>query len=108
MNFKQYFEMASFTLPHPIKVNGEHIDAIDMQFEIYPPTKNKEGKTMNQGSRFIARLPGKNKYIAYDGKGTSQFINKSDLPEFMMNSYEIIPNNWWYKARMLPVMSKAM
>ena len=108
MNFKQYFEMASFTLPHPIEINGELVDAIDMQFEIYPPTKNTNGKTMNQGSKFIAKIPNKNKYIAYDGKGISKFIKKDQIPKFSLQNYETVPKNWWLKARLLPVISKAI
>lgn len=108
MNFKQYFEMASFTLPHSIEINGEDVDAIDMQFEIYPPTKNKNGKIMNQGSKFIAKIPQQNKYIAYDGKGLAKFVQPKDIPELAIDNYEKIPNGWWLKARLLSPMSKAI
>lgn len=108
INFKQYFEMASFTLPYSIEINGVYVDAIDMQFEISPPTKNKNGKTMNQGSKFIAKIPDKDKYIAYDGKGSATFVKQKDMPQLAMDNYEKIPEDWWVKARLLSPMTKAI
>lgn len=101
MDFRQFFEMASFTLPHSIDVNGENITAIDMQFELEPKTINKNGKVMNQGSKFIAKIPNSNTYLVYNGEGYSFFSNKSELYDLLKNGYELIPKNWWKKARFI-------
>jgi hypothetical protein len=101
MNFRNFLEMASFTLPHFINLDGEKINAIDMQFELSPKTINKNGKTMNQGSKFIAKMPNSNNYLAYDGKGYSFFTNKDEIIELLVQGYEKIPNDWWQKARFI-------
>lgn len=101
MNFKEFLEMASFTLPQVIDLNGDKIDAVDMQFELPPRTIDKNGKTMNQGSRFIARMPNSNNYLAYDGKGYSFFISKQEMFDLLSQGYEKIPNDWWKKARFI-------
>jgi len=99
MNFKNFFEMASFTLPEVINFDGNKVGSVDMQFELPPKTIDKNGRVMNQGSKFIAKMPNSNSYLAYDGKGYSYFINKKDAVDLLIShEYEKIPNNWWEKA----------
>lgn len=99
MNFKQYVEMASFTLPQPIELNGRLADAVDMQFELHPKTKDQNGKIMNQGSKFVAKMPNSKLYLAYDGEGYSFFANQDEIFELLASNYSKIPNDWWKKAR---------
>jgi hypothetical protein len=102
LKFKNWFEMASSTLPIPIEIKGEKYRAIDMQFELDPPTLNREGKVMNQGSKFIARMPFTKDYLSYDGKGMADIISKKHALWLLKNNqYEKIPDNWWIKARFL-------
>ena len=63
--------------------------------------RDKNGKTMNQGSRFVARMPNSNNYLAYDGKGYSFFISKQEMFDLLSQGYEKIPNDWWKKARFI-------
>jgi hypothetical protein len=102
MKFKSWFEMASFTLPNSIKINGQNYSAIDMQFELDPKTVNKDGKVMNQGSKFVARFPFEDKYLIYDGQGNAGvFPKKQALRVLEDEEYEKIPDNWWVKAKFL-------
>lgn len=96
MDFRNFFEMASFTLPYPIVVDGEVVDAVDMQFEKYPPTLNDSGRVMNQGSRFVARLPDGSAYLVYDGSGGASFV--SDISDYIRLGFERVVGNWWKKA----------
>jgi hypothetical protein len=98
MEFKCFLEMASFTLPHPIVIDGEYVTAVDMQFEKYPRTINDSGKVMNQGSKFVAKIPNSSDYIVYDGAGNSNFINKNDIIEYITKGFNKISGDWWKKA----------
>jgi len=101
MNFANYFEMASFSLPRLIKIKDQKVGLIDMQFELGPSTLDTSGRVMNQGSKFIAKIPDKEKYIAYNGKGYASLMSKEDAIELLNNGYQKIPDNWWEKARFL-------
>ncbi len=90
--------MASFTLPHPIVIDGEYVTAIDMQFEKYPRTINDSGRVMNQGSKFVAKIPDSSDYIVYDGAGNSNFINKENIIEYITKGFSKIGSDWWKKA----------
>lgn len=101
MEFKKWFEMASFTLPVPLKIKNKKIHAIDMQFELDPVTLNKNGRVMNQGSKFLAKIPDSNNFIGYDGDGYSFLVSKDKALKLMALDYEKIPNDWYFKARFL-------
>lgn len=102
MNFKQFFrEMASFSLPRKININGKDYVGIDMMFEKEPKTLDKNGKVMNQGSKFFAKLPDQEKYVVYDGKGYSQFSSPKKIEIFTKLGYEKVPDNWHEKANMI-------
>lgn len=98
-NFRKFLEMASFTLPKSIEINNQEVEAIDMQFEKFPKTLDKNGRVMNQGSKFIAEIPNSNYYVAYDGKGKS-FITKN-YKQYLDDGYEIINKNWYKKAHLI-------
>lgn len=102
MNFKNYIEMASFTLPKLIKIDDKRYNAIDMMFEKEPTTYNKDGKVMNQGSKFIARVPDAGEYLAYNGGGDAFFVDSKKAEELVSDKgYEDIPDTWWKKARFI-------
>lgn len=80
MNFKNWLEMASFSLgqgqftmpcnkiPLNIKLPclEKQVGAIDMRFEdpgAYPPPYNK----LNNGSQFAAKIPNSDEYLIYHG-----------------------------------------
>jgi len=90
--------MASFTLPHPIKIDGEYVTAIDMQFEKLPRTRNDSGKVMNQGSKFVAKIPNSSDYIVYDGAGNSDFVSENDIIRYTEEGFSKIVGEWWKKA----------
>jgi hypothetical protein len=98
MEFKQFLEMASFTLPHPVKIKDQIVAAVDMQFEKSPPTINQSGRVMNQGSNFIARIPNTSIYLAYDGAGHAKFISKDKIAEYLAAGFQQINDDWWEKA----------
>jgi hypothetical protein len=101
MKFKDYYEMASFTLPRKIHIKDADVNAIDMQFELGRPTVNKYGKVMNQGSKFLAKIPDSEMYLTYDPDSGANFINTNDVEYFLQNGYEEIPDDWWKKARFI-------
>lgn len=102
MNFKNFIEMASFTLPKLIKINDKNYSAIDMMFEKEPTTYNKDGRVMNQGSKFVARVPEASEYLAYNGGGEASFVSSSKAKELIEEEgYEEIPDTWWKKARFI-------
>lgn len=101
MEFKKWLEMASFTLPVPLKIKNKKVNAIDMQFELEPITLNKTGRVMNQGSKFLAKIPGSDNFIGYDGDGYSFLIPKEKALKLLTLDYERVPNNWHFKARFL-------
>jgi hypothetical protein len=98
MEFKQFLEMASFTLPHPIKIGDDYVTAVDMQFEKDPPTINDSGKVMNQGSKFVAKIPNSSDYLVYSGFGESDFVNKKDIFDYLNRGFSKIGGDWWKKA----------
>lgn len=102
INFKKFLEMASFTLPQNIKIKNQDYVAVDMMFEKNPRTVNRNGKIMNQGSKFIAKIPNSKKYLAYDGQGEAKIIPNEEAKILEIEKeYEKIPNNWWKKARFI-------
>ena len=102
INFKEFLEMASFTLPQNIKIKNQDYVAVDMMFEKDPRTLNKNGKIMNQWSKFIAKIPNAKKYLSYDGQGEARIIpNKEAKILEIEKEYEKIPNNWLKKARFI-------
>lgn len=101
MSFKKYLEMASFSLPSPIKIKGQKVGLIDMQFELDPVTVDHNGKVMNQGSKFIAKFPDRNKYLIYDGKGYASMSGEEEALELLNHGYKKIPDGWWEKAKFL-------
>lgn len=97
--FKDFFyEMASFSLPNKIIIGDKEYDAIDMKFEDEPKTLDRYGHVMNQGSKFFAKLPNKNRYIVYDGEGYSQFFSPNKIEILLKLGYEEVPDNWYEKA----------
>lgn len=101
MTFKNYIEMASFTLPSPIKIKDQKVGLIDMQFELEPVTFDDNGKVMNQGSKFIAKFPDRNSYLIYDGDGYASISSEEEALELLNHGYKKIPDSWWEKARFL-------
>jgi hypothetical protein len=101
MKFKKWFEMASFTLPDSIKIGDKKFGAIDMQFELHPKTLNRDGTVMNQGSKFLAKIPVSKNYIGYDGQGYAFFVSAGKIESLIKSGYTKIPDNWWHKARFL-------
>lgn len=102
MNFKQFFqEMASFFLPRKVKIKDKNYVAIDMMFEKEPKTLDKNGKVMNQGSKFFAKLPDEEKYIVYDGRGFTQFSSPNKIEILTKLGYERVPDDWHKKANMI-------
>ena len=99
MQFREYLEMASFTLPHKLKIGHNIVSAVDMQFEKAPATVDSTGHVMNQGSKFIAKVPRSSDYISYDGQGSSEFVKKDNLLDYIRDGYHKIPDNWWKKAK---------
>lgn len=96
--FKEYLEMASFSLPRRISIFGNKYDAIDMQFEKDPKTLDKNGHVMNQGSKFFAKVPDSDSYIVYDGEGYSQFSSPNKVEILLKLGYEEVPEDWYKKA----------
>lgn len=96
--FKEYIEMASFSLPRKISIFGKEFNAIDMQFEKEPKTLDKNGHVMNQGSKFFAKLPDSNNYIVYDGKGYSQFSSPNKIDILLKLGFYEDPEDWYKKA----------
>lgn len=102
MNFRNFIEMASFTLPKLIKIDDKRYAAIDMMFEKKPTTYNKDGKVMNQGSKFVAKIPDSGEYLVYDGEGEAFFASSSKAKKLInQKEYEEIPDTWWKKARFI-------
>ena len=101
MQFREYLEMASFTLPHKLKIGHNIVSAVDMQFEKAPATVDSTGHVMNQGSKFIAKVPRSSDYISYDGQGSSEFVKKDNLLDYIRDGYHKIPDNWWKKANFI-------
>ena len=98
MQFREYLEMASFTLPHKLRIGDKIVSMVDMQFEKSPATVNSDGRVMNQGSMFIAKIPGSLDYLSYDGQGNSEFVKKVSLSDYMKKGFQKISSNWWKKA----------
>ena len=98
MTFRQYLEMASFTLPQKVKIGNDVVSAVDMQFEKYPQTRNEDGKVLNQGSKFIAKIPESSKYLVYNGEGFSEIVDQENVLDFIKKGFQKISNGWWKKA----------
>jgi hypothetical protein len=56
---------------------------------------------MNQGSKFIAKIPNSIHYLTYDGRGESSFVEKEEALHMLEKGYQKIPSNWWKKANFL-------
>lgn len=99
-SFKDFFnEMASFSLPSRIKINGKEHSLVDMQFELEPKTLDRNGRVMNQGSKFFAKIPESDRYLVYDGKGYSTTYSPSKIELLSKMGYEAVPDDWYKKAR---------
>lgn len=112
MNFKEWLkkEMASFMIPDnlhltvPIGDNLEKVIGVDMFFEKEPKTIDKFNNTvMNQGSKFIAKVPHGNKYFVYNGLDgiSDRLISKEEAKELEQGEYNLLDNNWWKKAMVI-------
>lgn len=101
MQFREYLEMASFILPHKLRIGDSVVSAVDMQFEKHPATINSDGRVMNQGSKFIAKVPQSPDYLSYDGQGSSEFVKKDNLIDYIKKGFHKIPDNWWKKANFI-------
>lgn len=99
--WKNLFEMASFSLPHSIEIKGKKYSLVDMQFELEPKTLDSDGNVMNQGSKFVAKIPGSSNYIAYDGEGYSDILSQQEVVRLYEIGYRRIPDNWYKKARFI-------
>ena len=56
---------------------------------------------MNQGSKFVAKIPNSNNYISYNGHGESSLISYIEAQELINKGYEVLPDDWWEKANLL-------
>jgi len=112
MNFKQWLknEMASFMLPETVKImvpihdDINQVIAVDMLFEKPPKDIDKVSDTvMNQGSKFVAKVPFGNKYFAYNGLDgvLNHLISKEEAEELSRGEYNFLPNDWWKKAMLI-------
>ena len=99
-------EMASFTIPDSFVITipaGDSVEkaiAIDMLFEKNPKTIDKDnGMVMNQGSRFIAKLPNKDLYFVYNGlRGLSDELITKEEAYKLSDKFNILDDIWWKKA----------
>jgi hypothetical protein len=104
MFYKYYLfrEMASFSLPHPISVDGSNMPChgkigiayVDMRFEDYSQAKN-----FPQGTPFWAKLPGSSIYLVYNGD-RAQLLNSRDAAPYI-EQYKAAPSDWWKWAEAL-------
>jgi hypothetical protein len=99
IKLKKLKEMASFSLP--IDVKDKKYSAIDMQFELEPKTLDKDGHVMNQGSKFLAKIPDSNNYIVYDGRGYARLASHSEVQLLLNMGYDIISDDWYKKANLI-------
>jgi len=100
-SFKEWLridEMASFSFPFKIEIKGKEYSLVDMKFENEPKTYDRDGHVMNQGSKFLAKIPDSNEYIVYDGKGYSKVLLPSEVKGLHQQGYELIPEDWYKKA----------
>ncbi len=101
--YKIFREMASFSLPHPISVDGGNqpcagkvtIAYIDMRFEDYNQSKN-----FSQYTPFWARLPGSSTYLIYHGDKGAELLDSQQAAPYI-EQYKAAPNNWWKYAQAL-------
>ncbi len=100
-SWKNLFEMASFSLPYSIEIKGKEYSLVDMQFELEPKTLDVDGKVMNQGSKFIAKIPDSANYLVYNGEGYSDIVSGPDAIRLYELGYQRIPDNWHKKARFI-------
>ena len=100
-SWKDLFEMASFSLPHPIQIGGKEYSLIDMQFELEPRTLDINGHVMNQGSKFVAKIPEGSNYLVYNGEGYSDVVSAQEAMDLQELGYKRIPDNWFRKARFI-------
>ena len=112
MKFKQWLqkEMASFMLPDtvrimvPTKDHDEKMIAVDMYFEKQPQDIDKvSGTVMNQGSKFVAKVPYGNKYFVYNGLdgALERLVNKEEAEELIRGEHNLLPDTWWKKAMII-------
>ena len=109
MEFKEWLlkEMAHFTVPNNLNVQIPHnnklekVIAFDMRFELPPAVLDKNsGKVMNQGSKFIAKIPLTSYYLVYNGlEGIlPKLVNKNKIKDLIEAGYNLLDNNWWRRA----------
>ena len=121
-NWRKFQEMASmilhsggFIVPcklmvmHGLPCKEKEIKAIDMRFEdpgAYPAPFNQ----LNQGSKFIALLPGTKNYLVYHGPGNTEIVSGQDaqkkgyLPARGQyeseQGYTLVPDDWVVHAEL--------
>ena len=112
-DFKEWLkkEMASFMIPNslqitvPIGDNIEKVIGVDMLFEKDPKTIDKfsfRKNVMNQGSKFIAKVPYGSKYFVYNGfNGISDHLISKEKAKELEQEYNILDDNWWKKAMVI-------
>ena len=118
MNFKKWLtisEMASFTVPPQLdfdipcdrwkQQDGCKVRGIDMRFEDPPQVLDKNGKPMNQGSKFVAKLPNEDTYIVYHGMMglDDKKFSQPEAEALAAGEYTMLPKDWWVRAEPLGV-----
>lgn len=89
-----------FILMSGMPCEEKEIGALDMRFEdpgAYKPPFN----SLNQGSKFIAQLPGSDTYLVYDG-AAAQVMNRAQVEPMLPQKpneeseqgYYLLPNDW--------------
>lgn len=112
ITFKEWLqrEMASFMLPDTVKVKvptreGDDIMvAVDMYFERPPRDIDKvSGTVMNQGSKFVAKVPFGNAYFVYNGLDGPEhrLVSRRDAEELSKGEHNLLPDDWWKKAMII-------
>ena len=112
MNFKEWLkkEMASFMFPDTVSImvpthdDMEQAIAVDMFFERPPQNIDKiSGTVMNQGSKFVAKVPFGNKYFVYNGLdgALNHLVSKQEAEELAKGEHNILPEDWWKKAMII-------
>lgn len=112
MKFKDWLqkEMASFMLPDTFQImvpshdDMEQAIAVDMLFEKQPQNIDKVSDTvMNQGSKFVAKVPFGNKYFVYNGLAgvSDKLISKQEAEILALKDHNMLPEDWYKKAMLI-------
>lgn len=125
-NWLQLNEMPHFsvsgnmTVPCPALIDaglelpcipGQQIGMIDMRFEFYPKGKFDWNKLIGYGAKFIAPIPGSDKYLVRDQKAhivnasvakQSDILPEEESPGIMSKTgYVLLPTDWLKYAILL-------